>query len=820
MIVSDGGAIRRFAFPVAALCCGTLAAWIAAAHPLSPALAASLAGVIGLATGLRPQVVLCWLPAILPVAGLAPWTGWLVVEEFDLLVCAAAAGAYAAIAVGAWRDGDRIPVRRPLSRATIALFTVLAVGMSWSILARADLSQGAAHLAYRGYLDPLNALRVGKSLLLALLVVPLVQHALRQDPSEAGRLVSAGMIAGLAAGALAVVWERLAFTGLTDFSTDYRATALFWEMHVGGAALDGFLALTVPFAVHALMSARKVSRWGMCAIVAGLAGYACLVTFSRGVYVGVPVAIAATAWLALRRGRPHEATLRGGWWGWFILAIAAGVGAAIAFRHGGYRALAAVVATGLLMLPIAPSARRLTGGAMVTGVGAGILCGTAGGIVVQLLPKGVYAAFAVACAATLYMARRAADGQSRGMDIGAVACWSLLAPGCAWIAFHWGGGAALRDVVAVLVVVLGLFLWASRASVPLWGNAWRSHAAIGAMVLGVSALAAVFGGGAYMRDRFGSSEADFGGRLSHWGESLGLLKHGTDWLAGIGPGRFPAAFFFDARDSMFPGAYRVDSEGENRFLVLSGPRFMADRREWLKVSQRIAPAAGTYLVSMKARSAREGVLHVEICEQHLLYSRGCAVASLVVGKANGAWEQIESRLDGRDLSSGRWHAPRLGFFSVAAVTRGQRIDVDDLRVIGPSGQVLLNGDFSEGLARWFPLSEAIHLPWHAKNLFLHVLIEHGMIGLGLLVVALGAALWRSALGRSADHPVAPPLAGALAGFLVVGLFDSLLDVPRVAFLFYLCVFLALLIRPVRRASSGGAANAAPPGAGGEATGLP
>ena len=53
--------------------------------------------------------------------------------------------------------------------------------------------------------------------------------------------------------ALTVVWERYAFTGLLNFSSDYRATGMFWEMHVGGAALDGYLALGVPFVVWAFM---------------------------------------------------------------------------------------------------------------------------------------------------------------------------------------------------------------------------------------------------------------------------------------------------------------------------------------------------------------------------------------------------------------------------------------------------------------------------------------------------------------------------------------------------------------------------------------
>ena len=48
---------------------------------------------------LRPMLWLFLVPALLPVIDLAPWTGWLIVEEFDMLVLGAAAGAYASIAL-------------------------------------------------------------------------------------------------------------------------------------------------------------------------------------------------------------------------------------------------------------------------------------------------------------------------------------------------------------------------------------------------------------------------------------------------------------------------------------------------------------------------------------------------------------------------------------------------------------------------------------------------------------------------------------------------------------------------------------------------
>ena len=59
---------------------------------------------------------------------------------------------------------------------------------------------------------------------------------------------------------------------------------------------------------------------------------------------------------------------------------------------------------------------------------------------------------------------------------------------------------------------------------------------------------------------------------------------------------------------------------------------------------------------------------------------------------------------------------------------------------------------------------------------------------------VGGAVWRLSYGRGRDHPLAPATAGALVAFLVVGAFDSLLNVPRVAFLFYFFVLLGLTLR--------------------------
>jgi O-antigen ligase len=132
---------------------------------------------------------------------------------------------------------------------------------------------------------------------------------------------------------------------------------------------------------------------------------------------------------------------------------------------------------------------------------------------------------------------------------------------------------------------------------------------------------------------------------------------------------------------------------------------------------------------------------------------------------------------------------------------GLRVDIDSVELVGPDGRGLVdNGEFSRGMARWFMVSEKIHLPWHIKNLAFNVLFDQGMIGLALFALMVGGALWRLCAGHARGHPMAPFIAAALVGFLVVGAFDSLLDVPRLALVFYLVLIAGLALeKPARLA---------------------
>ena len=251
--------MTRRVSPVVVLCgcvavASALVGGILALHyPIAP-VAVFVALALWIAINVRwPRAWLVAIPALLPICGFATWTGWFTFEELDLLILGTAAGGYArrAWVQGLDAAGTRAPsVRTPLIAIILALLFALSYGLS---LQRGIVDAGEFRFDWIGnYESAMNSVRLVKSFAGALLLWPLLHAALRTDGERALDLLAAGLSLGLGAASLAALWERVAFTDLLNFSTDYRTTALFWEMHVGGAALDGFLALTVPFAVWEL----------------------------------------------------------------------------------------------------------------------------------------------------------------------------------------------------------------------------------------------------------------------------------------------------------------------------------------------------------------------------------------------------------------------------------------------------------------------------------------------------------------------------------------------------------------------------------------
>lgn len=283
----------------AALALSTAAAALvgASAHPVLPEGLGAVVLAVMVLTAWRPLWGAWLLPAALPWASQAVHTGWLMLDEFDLLVLAVAAGGWGAWALHSLRQrGDG----RALDRRALALSAALLAVAAWGA-ARALGDGGAwpswAVFPFADYQSPANAWRSSKSLLWAALLLPLWSGG--ADAASRQRWVRAwwrGGLVGLASVGALVLLERLQYAGLFDLWSGYRTTAWFWEMHVGGGAIDAYLALAVPLAAWWWQSARGGRAWWAAAALFVLACHVVLTTQSRGLYgaalIGTLLAVA------------------------------------------------------------------------------------------------------------------------------------------------------------------------------------------------------------------------------------------------------------------------------------------------------------------------------------------------------------------------------------------------------------------------------------------------------------------------------------------------------------------------------------------------
>lgn len=633
-----GKPLKHLAWLLVALGSFFAGAALAWHHPLWPVAAGLLFGLWCLLAAWRPGLWLFVVPACLPFLNFSPWTGWIVFEEFDLLLLGALVGGYGRLACSFHAGGGA-----KIAGRLLALTALLGSCGLLSLYRGFADAGGFAFDWFSGYADALNSWRVFKSLGFALLFVPLLQQEIGHVGTLASQRLASGMVVGLTVVAMAVLWERAAFPGLLDFSRHYRTVALFWEMHVGGAAIDAYLALTTPFVAWALRAARRPVSWTAAAALALLVAYACLTTFARGV----------------------------------CLAIA---------------------------------------GSLV--------------LLVVLL-------WAQKC------------------DFNARAFF-----GSAWRRYRPEG--------------------------------WRAKAGLLLMLALVAEVVAVMTAGTFMTERLASAERDLGSRTEHWRHGLALLEGPSDWLLGKGLGRLPQNYASHVSQGEFSGEVKMHDEHAsgrrmNYFVTVQGPGTVSELGALYGLTQRVSKLlAGGHRVSLDVRVQKKADIYLELCERHLLYDGTCQTAFIRVRPVIASWQTLVVPLQGPDLTSDPWYAPRLGMFMLSVVNAGGVADFDNVSLIGPQRKELIgNGNFSHGLAHWLPAAQRYFLPWHIDNLFLEVLIERGVAGLLPVVALVAYALWHLVCGRARSQALSPFLAAALCAALLIGLVSSVMDVPRVAFLLHL-----------------------------------
>lgn len=241
------------------------------------------------------------LPLLLPLLDFSQHTGQLALDEFDLFVLMT-------LLIGTLRGGRSAPLPwpNPLLPMVLALlwlsWLLSTLPQLWPLLGGADLRQPGSH-------SPIAAWMVGKGLLWALLLVPLIRRTPGEQLARARQCILWSLSAGLVCLSLVVMAQRHAFVGLTDFDNIFRVTGTFSSMNTGGAYIEAYIALAFPALLLWVLSQRAWwwRLWGLIAVA--MAVYAMLVTYSRVGYVALALGftVVLLAWVgkreALARGK-------------------------------------------------------------------------------------------------------------------------------------------------------------------------------------------------------------------------------------------------------------------------------------------------------------------------------------------------------------------------------------------------------------------------------------------------------------------------------------------------------------------------------------
>jgi hypothetical protein len=311
--------------------------------------------------------------------------------------------------------------------------------------------------------------------------------------------------------------------------------------------------------------------------------------------------------------------------------------------------------------------------------------------------------------------------------------------------------------------------------------------AVAPLVLLVLAVAAAASSGV-MRHRLAIAATDLLTREANWRAGWAVRDHGA--LAstfGMGLGTYQRAMLSRSsidRPSDF-GLERDDA-GPFAWVRVETPFYLGQ-----KVT--LPPSNAVHLTLRFRGGTARAVLAWSLCDKVLLYSDNCR-GGQVAAATPGAWQSVSATLPIAGLG-----APALGGLihrpvelSVFGPVLGTGIAIRDIRLTDDAGlQLLANGDFRQGMDRWL-FTDDSHVSWRILDQYLMLLFETGIVGLAAYLALAGLALAGGVRAALHGDPIGAAVTGSVVSFLISGLFDNVLEAPRVATLFFLVCLLGLL----------------------------
>ncbi len=704
---------------------------------------------------------LIWLfliPALLPISDLTLYSGRLVLSEFDIIMMAI-------LAMLILQGFAPSPKEKKVLNIRLSTVAIGMMALSYIISSIINLTYptGINTNDYSIYYSPDNTYRVAKGFLWALVFWPFLMRQYNNNPEKTKIYFIAGLVTGLLLAGIAALWERgvldsivhwrgayYAIRTLLDFTTSYRVTGLFSSMHVGGTAIDGYLIMTIPFSLYALLSNRTILFQTITVTSLLLGIYAIMVTFSRGLYGGFFVVITILIITLSSQYFIRENIHRRKLIGQSLSIIMVTFYMVFLFLHGGYGAITGGTFLLLATTAVVPFLKR--GKKTLTPV-----------LLITIFMLGSYMVF------DSLVESKWSDNSKLFSQMIAILTSGILISAGYFLGRSFSSNEGFHEPDVKKIIFFSLFtsiVW--LAIIPPLMNA-------------------------RMGVRFASSDADLTHRVQNWKNALNFREQGLfHTIFGTGVGSFPRYYFFNNINVENKVRYHFGQEKNVTFLALGYGDFSMAQKISIEPNRN-------YTLRAKTRGKQKTYsLSVKLCRKHIIFSDRYTpkcISQRLNGKAGRDWQQHEITFNSEEIGEGgfaNWPVTLLLY----TTERSKLIEVTDLELWNIQGENLIsNGDFSHKSDRWIMIRDFSHDAWHAKNIFIHIIFEQGYFGLVIFVFLILMALRKQNRAMKYNDPLAPLLIAAIIGTLVVGLFGTIIDNPRVTTLYFLLIFLGLLNTP-------------------------
>lgn len=338
-----------------------------------------------------------------------------------------------------------------------------------------------------------------------------------------------------------------------------------------------------------------------------------------------------------------------------------------------------------------------------------------------------------------------------------------------------------RGGYLALIMVLGVLAVSVARHWSLQPKSLRGVTVGGLSAVLVLAMGAWVLTGSFAQQRMAQWRTDLDVRVHHWRQVLDLRdgRAMSAWF-GMGLGSFPRQYLFQSAPGEAPGSFALKRSNDAVLLELG-----SGKATYVEQIVEIRPGQVYRLELDFTAPGPRATLNVLLCARTYFIAYGCSSATFN-GTEDARRQQRVAQVDAGFLAQGVPWMRRQVKLSLENAGASTTVSIHRVRLLDGDGiDLIRNGAFERGWDHWFTSANFSHLAWHAKNLGVGLLFDQGWFGViafaSILAAALGSSgrlAWRGDLTQGAAL-------AAMLGFLVVGCFDSLLDAPRVATLFFL-----------------------------------